>query len=73
MSTAGVAAGLYVSALDCAWFDVHDDFDTPDTMTSGYLDGMGVSMMAGESFKAMMQTVPRFQPFDMRRFVFCGI
>jgi arginase len=73
MTTTDVVAGLDVSDLGCVWFDAHDDYNTPDTMTSGYLDGIGVSMLAGESFKAMMQTVPRFQAFDMQRFVFCGI
>ena len=73
MASVGVAAGLKTDDLGCVWFDAHDDYNTPDTMMSGYLDSTGVSMMAGESFKALMDTVPGHRPFDLRRFVFCGI
>ncbi|KAF2095769.1 Arginase/deacetylase [Rhizodiscina lignyota] len=73
MATVGVAAGIGAADLGCVWFDAHDDYHTPDTMMSGYLDSTGVSMMSGESFKALMGTVPGHEVFDLQRFIFCGI
>ena len=73
MGEIGVAAGLERPDAGCVWFDAHDDYNTPSTMTSGYLDGMGVSMMAGESFQALMATIPGHRPFNLEKFVFCGI
>jgi arginase len=74
MSTVGVAAGIGdVRQLGCIWFDAHDDYNTPSTMTSGYLDGTGVSMLSGESFHAMTSTIPGHKPLDLKQFVYCGL
>lgn len=73
MASVGVAAGLGIDEPGCVWFDAHDDYHTPDTMMSGYLDSTGVSMMSGESFKALIATVPGHRPFDLSQFIFCGI
>lgn len=73
----GVAAGLNHSrnpeVRDMIWFDAHSDFDAPDETMSGYFDGMGVSMLSGESWKALMATVPGHQPLMMNRFTFVGV
>jgi arginase len=76
MSSTGVACGLPAATkeqLAVIYFDAHDDFDTPDTKTSGYFDAMGVSMMRGESWKEMMRTVPGFRPMGLERWVYCGL
>lgn len=74
-ASVGVAAGLGdVGDLSVVWFDAHDDMDTPDTHVNGYLDAMGVSMLAGRSWRALMATVPGH--VDRRldgRFVYCGL
>ena len=71
----GVAAGISGSVPDyeLIWFDAHSDLDTPDEATSGYFDGMGVSMLAGESWKALMATVPGHQPIPLDKVIFCGV
>ncbi|KAF4304266.1 putative arginase protein [Botryosphaeria dothidea] len=74
-ASVGVAAGLGdVDDLGVVWFDAHDDMDTPDTHVNGYFDAMGVSMLAGRSWRALMATVPGH--VDRRldgRFVYCGL
>lgn len=78
-TSVGVAAGLTqaIKQLDkelaCVWFDAHDDFHTPDSLSSGYFDSMPIAMMAGQCFKAMAQSVPGFTPFDLRRLVHVGM
>ena len=71
----GVAAGMSGSVADyeLIWFDAHSDLDTPDEATSGYFDGMGVSMLTGESWKALMATVPGYKPLPLGKVIFCGV
>lgn len=72
----GVAAGLNSSlssscenrAKEIIWFDAHSDYDNPDETTSGYFDGMAVSMLTGESWKTLMRTVPGYEPVGMEKF-----
>jgi arginase len=43
----GVAGSLAAHASDdvgLVWFDAHSDAETPETTTSGFLDGMGLAM-----------------------------
>ena len=82
-ASVGVAAGLWHSddlkeatrddALGCVWFDAHDDYNTPDTVVSGYFDSQGIAMMTGECWKALMKTVPGFRPTPVRRVIHCGM
>src|SRR5688500_16017886 len=34
------------------WFDAHGDFNTPETSSSGFLDGMALSMVTGSCWTA---------------------
>lgn len=45
----------------------------PDTVLSGYFDSMPVAMMAGQCWKALLETVPGFRPLNLARFVHCGL
>ncbi len=44
------------------WFDAHGDFNTPDTTTSGFLDGTALSTITGRSWRQLALTVPGFTP-----------
>ncbi|HEU4747265.1 MAG TPA: arginase family protein [Gemmatimonadaceae bacterium] len=44
------------------WFDAHGDFNTPDTTTSGFLDGTALSTITGGSWRRLALTVPGFRP-----------
>jgi arginase len=54
---AGLGAGVGV-----AWFDAHGDFNTPDTTTSGFLDGTAVAILTGRCWKQLAVSIPGFQP-----------
>ncbi|KAJ5463060.1 arginase [Penicillium sp. IBT 31633x] len=74
MASAAVACGLNVKDLKYIYFDAHDDLDSPDVNENGYLDGMGLSMLRGESWKTLMKTVPGFEPFKYDgNFLYCGL
>ncbi|PYH94288.1 Arginase/deacetylase [Aspergillus ellipticus CBS 707.79] len=71
---AGVACGLQLPDLQFIYFDAHDDLDSPDVSENGYFDAMGLSMLRGESWKTLMQTVPGYRPFSYDgRFLYCGL
>lgn len=78
-ASVGVVAGLSqtVKCLEqkvaCVWFDAHDDFNTPDTLTSGYFDSMGVAMLGGLCFQSLLATVPGFSAVDLRRLIHVGM
>jgi arginase len=73
MASAGVACGLEIEDLGFVYFDAHDDMETPEWNTNGYLDAMGLSMLNGRSWEKIAWTIPGFRPFDFGRFVYCGL
>ncbi|KAH8433843.1 arginase family protein [Aspergillus melleus] len=73
MASAAVACGLQIRDLAFIYFDAHDDLDSPNVNENGYFDAMGLSMLRGESWHTLMNTVPGFEPFDYSRFLYCGL
>jgi arginase len=57
----GTVAGLG-DGVGVAWFDAHGDFNTPDTTTSGFLDGTAVAIITGRCWKQLAVTIPGFKP-----------
>jgi arginase len=54
------------------WFDAHADAHTPDTTTSGFLEGMPVSVLTGRSWSNLAQSIPGFKPLPDERVVLVG-
>jgi arginase len=59
----GTLAGLG-DGVGVAWFDAHGDFNTPETTTSGFLDGTAVAIITGRCWKELAVTVPGFRPIS---------
>lgn len=68
----GVVAGLAEAAPGVVWFDAHADFNTPDTTTFGYFDGMGLAILTGEAWRAMRAEVPGAGPIPDSSVVLAG-
>jgi len=66
-------AGLNDPELGVVWFDAHPDFNTPDELTGGYFDGMGVATLAGQCWHKLAASISGHRPLDLSRFVYCGI
>jgi arginase len=66
----GTLAGL--GDVGVVWFDAHADFNTPDTTTSGFLDGTAVAIITGRCWKQLSVTVPGFQPIADERICLIG-
>ena len=58
----GTLAGLGAKSTAVAWFDAHADFNTPETTSSGFLDGTAVAIITGRCWTHLAATVPGFEP-----------
>ncbi len=62
ITTIGALAAYPPRRTGIVWFDAHADFNTPDTTTSGFLDGTALSTITGGSWRQLALTVPGFKP-----------
>lgn len=68
----GLAAGIGMEKLAVIWFDAHGEFMTPETTTSGFLDGMGLAILNGRCFRRMAAAIPWFTPIPPSRTMLVG-
>lgn len=68
----GTLAGLGATTTGVAWFDAHADFNTPETTTSGFLDGTAVAILTGRCWTQLAATVPGFAPIPDDRISLIG-
>lgn len=72
LAALGVVAGLDEEAPGVAWFDAHPDFSTPETITDGYLDSMGLAILVGDAWQGMLATIPGAHPVPDTAVVLAG-
>src|SRR5437870_56119 len=68
----GTLAGLGADSTGVIWFDAHADFNTPETTTSGFLDGTAVAILTGRCWTQLAATVPEFEPIPDERICLVG-
>jgi arginase len=68
----GTLAGLGADSTGVAWFDAHGDFNTPETTSSGFLDGTAVAIITGRCWRQLAATVPGFTPIADDRVCLIG-
>ena len=73
-SVSGVRAALPNDAADVGvvWLDAHADFNTPETTTSGFLDGQMLSALTGGCWHALTSSIPGFRPVSDAHVVLVG-
>lgn len=72
-TSVGTLAGAGPEGLGILWLDAHADFNTPETTTTGFLDGMGLAIAVGHCWRAMAAGVPGFSPVPEENVVLAGI
>lgn len=66
-SALGTVSGLHAATpndvpdVGVVWLDAHADFNTPDTTTSGFLDGQMLSALTGRCWRALTASIPGFR------------
>jgi len=68
----GTLAGLTPHERAVFWFDAHGDANTPETTTTGFLDGTGLAAAMGWCWNGMTRRIPGFAPVDERGVVLLG-
>jgi arginase len=58
----GTISGCGCQNTGVVWFDAHGESTTPDTTRSGFLDGMGISILTGQCWTRLAGTIPGFDP-----------
>lgn len=72
----GTLAGLATAGLQdvgVVWLDAHGEFNTPESTTSGFLDGMGLAAITGRCWRALAATVPGHRPTADDRVLLAGV
>jgi arginase len=67
----GTVAGLGRD-VGVVWFDAHGDSHTPDTTTSGFLDGMGLAMLLGDGWNELRRSVEGLRPVPAEHTLLVG-
>jgi arginase len=68
----GTVSGCGCDTTGVVWFDAHGESTTPETTQSGFLDGMGISMLTGQCWKSMTRTIDGFAPLRGDQIVLVG-
>ncbi len=58
----GTLSGLDPARRPVFWFDAHGDLNTPDTTTTGFLDGMALAIAQGLCWQRLAASIPGFRP-----------
>lgn len=72
-ASVGTIAGAGTEGLGIVWFDAHADFNTPETTTTGFTDGMGLAVAVGHCWRKMAADVPGFSPVAEESVVLAGV
>ena len=60
------------SPIGVIWLDAHADFNTPETTTSGFLDGTVLAALTGRGWDALTASIPGFRPVPDAHVVLVG-
>ncbi len=73
VSCLGTLAGLGAEPIGILWLDAHGDFNTPETSTTGFLDGMALSIAVGHCWTGIARTIPGFVPVPEANVLLVGV
>jgi arginase len=60
------------SDLGVIWLDAHADFNTPETTTTGFLDGTALAALTGRCWQALSASIPGYRPVSDAHVVLVG-
>jgi arginase len=71
-TSVGTVSGLSPDKAGVVWFDGHADLATPQTTTTGFVDGMGLAILTGRCWEQLTQTIPGFTAIDSKHVILAG-
>jgi arginase len=72
-SCLGTLAGAGAEGTGIIWFDAHGDYNTPETTPSGFFDGMGLAIAAGQCYSQIREQIGLEVPVDPSRVLLVGV
>lgn len=72
MSTVGALAGVADDCPGVIWLDAHGDLNTPDTSSSGFLDGMAAAACVGWCHADLTRSIAGFAALEESRLLLVG-
>jgi arginase len=72
ITSVGTLAGLGTGGTGVVWLDAHADLNTPETTSSGFLDGMSLAVATGRCWTGVAASVADFAPVPDERVVLVG-
>jgi arginase len=69
----GTLSGAGPGDSGVVWFDAHGEFNTPETTTTGFIDGMGLAIVVGHCWKTMARGVPGYFALPEENVVMAGV
>lgn len=72
ITAVGAISGCGASKTGVVWFDAHGEGMTPETTGSGFLDGMGISVLTGQCWDKLAKKIPQFEPVKGSRILLVG-
>jgi len=70
-ASVGTVAGLNNNDTGVIWFDAHGDLETPETTTTGFLDGMALSILLGKCWRNKLGQLS-YQPLSADHVILIG-
>jgi arginase len=68
----GTVSGCGPAKTGVIWLDAHGEANTPETTSSGFLDGMPISTLLGRAWQTLAKTIPGFAPVPGDRIILFG-
>ena len=68
----GTMSALQQNKTGVLWFDAHGDFNSPETSSSGFFDGMALNVLTGNSWKALSESMNGFKFIDEENVILIG-
>jgi arginase len=68
----GTISGCGCETTGVVWFDAHGEATTPETTTSGFLDGMGISILTGQCWRNLAHSISEFEPVSGQNILLVG-
>ena len=68
----GTMSALPQNKTGVLWFDAHGDFNSPETSSSGFFDGMALNVLTGNSWNAFSESMNGFKIVDEENVILIG-
>ncbi len=69
----GILSGFDHGQCGVVWFDAHGDFNTPETTTSGYFDGMSLALITGRCYQSYWAQIGNSTPIPESATLMLGV